>query len=245
MTIDGGRVRAVVRKELREYRRNRFIVGSMSVTPLLFLAAPLVNVFAIPSGAPSARVQGTVGAAFLLMLVTPVFLPSVIAAYSVIGERDQGTLEPLLTTPVRREELVLGKAFAAAAPAVALGYLLFVAFIVAVKLGTTPAVVSAVWQAPQFVAEILYAPLLATWSTWMGLALSARSSDVRVAQQLGTLASLPALGVTILVSFRVINPTVSVAVLFGVGFALLDVVAWRVATAMLDRERLITGRRAG
>jgi len=52
-------------------------------------------------------------------------------------------------------------------------------------------VVSAVWQAPQFVAELLFAPLLAGWSTWVGVAISARSGDVRVAQQLSSLASLP------------------------------------------------------
>jgi ABC-2 type transport system permease protein len=33
--------------------------------------------------------------------VVPAVIPASIAAYSVVGERDQGTLEPLLTTPVR------------------------------------------------------------------------------------------------------------------------------------------------
>ncbi|WP_280724781.1 ABC transporter permease subunit [Kitasatospora sp. MAA4] len=41
-----------------------------------------------------------------------------IAANSVVGEREQGTLEPVLTTPIRREELLIGKAVANLIPAV-------------------------------------------------------------------------------------------------------------------------------
>jgi len=43
----------------------------------------------------------------------PALLPSILAGYAVVGEREPGTLEPVLTTPVRREELVLAKALAA------------------------------------------------------------------------------------------------------------------------------------
>ena len=50
----------------------------------------------------SSTVRGVVGSVLLLMLIVPVILPAAISAYSVVGERDQGTLEPLLTTPVRR-----------------------------------------------------------------------------------------------------------------------------------------------
>jgi hypothetical protein len=36
--------------------------------------------------------------------------------------------------------------------------------------------------------QLLFTPLLAGWSIWVGIARSVRSSDVRVAQQLGVLA---------------------------------------------------------
>ena len=38
------------------------------------------------------------------MLVIPAVIPSTLASYSVVGEHDQGTLEPVLTTPIRSEE---------------------------------------------------------------------------------------------------------------------------------------------
>ena len=41
MSVSRRRVRAIYRKELREYRRNRTIVTGMAILPLLFLVQPL------------------------------------------------------------------------------------------------------------------------------------------------------------------------------------------------------------
>lgn len=244
MKINTTRVRAVVRKELREYRRNKFILYTMATLPVIFLIIPLVSIFSLSPSTPVASVKGVVGSMLLLMLVIPVVLPATIAAYSVIGERDQGTLEPLLTTPIRRDEFVLGKAIASILPATLMSYLVFVVVMVSLRLGGTAEVVHQLWQPPWLVAEILFVPLLATWSTWVGTAISARSSDVRVAQQLGTLASLPVLALTSLMSFQVIKPTVLVAVIIATGLVLIDFAAWRLVSQMFDRERLITGKKA-
>jgi ABC-2 type transporter len=242
MRLDFARVGAVIRKELREYRRNRFIVWTMAISPVLFLILPAINVLSLPASASSSTVSSVVGAAMLLLLIIPVAVPASIAAYSVVGERDQGTLEPLLTTPIRREELLLGKGLAAITPTVGVTYGLLAIFYVIVHVGASAAVVAAAWQAPLVIAELLFAPLLAGWAIWIGLAISAKSSDVRVAQQLSTFASLPVLGLTTLISFRVVHPTVLLAVAFGAGLLLIDVGAWRIASMMFDRERLVLGK---
>jgi ABC-type Na+ efflux pump permease subunit len=232
------RIEAVMRKELREFRRNRFIVGTMVFLPLLFVIVPTADLF---RHAAPALVRAQVGTSLLLLLVAPVVMPAAIAAYAVVGEREQGTLEPVLTTPVRREELLLGKAVAAILPTVGIAYLLFAIVVVAVRIGAGQAVVSQVWQAPNFLAQALFAPLLAGWSIWVGIAISARSSDVRVAQQLGTLASLPPLGIVALMSFQVIQPSIPLAIILASVLALVDIVGWRFVAATFDRERLITG----
>jgi ABC-2 type transport system permease protein len=242
--IDPGRVKAVFRKELRQFRRNRAIVVTMGILPILFLTGPLINIFSLNAGASSSTIHSVVGSVLLLMLVVPVILPAAISAYSVVGERDQGTLEPLLTTPVRRGELMLGKGLAAVLPAVAVTYVIYALFVVAVRVWAVHTVFSDVWQVGPVLAQVLFAPLLATWSVCVGMAVSVRSSDVRVAQQLSTLASLPPLGMAILVTFRVIAPTVLSAIAIGLGLAVLDGFACWGASMMLDRERLIVGRRA-
>jgi ABC-type Na+ efflux pump permease subunit len=238
------RVRAVVRKEFRQYRRNKFILYTMVVMPIVFLFVPISTVLSLPASVPESTMKGAVGSVFLLMLIIPIVVPAAIAAYSVIGERDQGTLEPVLTTPILREEFVLGKALASILPGVVLSYVVFILVMTILRVAGRPNVVHALWQLPWFVAEILFAPLLAAWSTWVGTAISARSSDVRVAQQLGTLASLPALAVTSLMTFQVLKPTVPVALVVAGALVVIDFGAWRVVSNLFDRERMITGMKA-
>src|ERR1700732_4220320 len=110
------RVREIVRKELREYRRNGSLVAGMAIVPLLVCVQPLLNVFALHASASATLSHEHV---LLSMWATPPIVPAFVAAYSVVGERRQGTLEPMLTTPVRREEFLLGKAAAALLPALA------------------------------------------------------------------------------------------------------------------------------
>ena len=237
------RVAAVVRKEVREFRRNRFVIGTMAVLPFVFLITPMLTIFRIPDSASGPQVKAAVGVISLLMLIVPVVIPPVIAAYSVVGERDQGTLEPVLTAPIRASELLLGKAVAAFLPSVGIAYAIYLIVLVSVRFGAAHVVSSVVFHPPQLLAQILFTPLLALWAIWIGIGISTRASDVRVAQQLATVASLPLLGFTSLISFQIIKPSVPIAI--GLALALLaaDIAAWRVVSHLFDRERLITGHR--
>jgi ABC-type Na+ efflux pump permease subunit len=242
--LSGERIRAVVQKELRDFRRNRFLVGTMAVLPLIFLVSPLLTLLQIPGSTPISVVHRAVGGSSLLLFVVPAVIPPIMAAYSVIGERDQGTLEPVLTTPIRREELLLAKAISVFVPSAIVAYSVYIAFALTVRFGATHAVSAAVWQAPQMLAQIAFTPLIAIWAIWVGIAMSVRARDVRVAQQLATLASLPAIGITALLTFRVITPSVRLAIVLAAVLLVIDIRAWRFVSKLFDRERLITGHRA-
>ena len=98
------------------------------VLPVLFLVSPTASILASKATAGSQKLDTQVGLSLMILMLIPVILPSTMAANSVIGGREQGTLEPALTTPIRREELLIGKAVATFIPAVALSYLVFGAF---------------------------------------------------------------------------------------------------------------------
>lgn len=232
------RVRGIYRKELREYRHNGNIVYAMVILPLVFLIQPLIQIFALPSSASSTLHHEH---SLVYMLAIPALVPATLAAYSVVGERLQGTLEPVLATPVRREELLLGKALAAFVPSLAVSYSVFALFIGVVEVFAQPGVASALIQGPDLLAQLLFTPLLAAVSIWIGIAVSARSSDPRTAAQLALLVSLPSVAVTTLIAFNVIPATLPVALAFAAGLLVLVRLGWRVASATFDRERLITG----
>jgi ABC-2 type transport system permease protein len=177
------------------------------------------------------------------MLAIPALVPAALAAYSIVGERIQGTLEPVLSTPVRREEFLLGKALAAFVPTVVVAYAVFAFFVAAVELFAHPGVASAVIRVPDLLAQLVFTPLLATWSIWIGIAFSARSTDPRTAGQLSILVSLPTVAVTSLVAFDVIPARLDVAVGLGAALLVLVRLGWRFSSALFDRERLVTATR--
>jgi len=240
MSVNAIRVRAVYGKELREYRRNRTIVATMAFMPVGILIFPLLYVLALPASAAGMLRNGD---PLVILLGIPALVPSVIATYAVVGERQQGTLEPVLTTPAGREELVLGKALAAFAASLTVSYAVYAFFLACTALRAQPAVTSSVLQPRYLIVQVLFTPLLAAWAIWAGMAISTRSNDVRVAQQFGTLVGLPAVVVAYLVAFNVIHPTLDLALAFAAALLILDVLGWRLVSAVFDRERLVTGSR--
>ena len=243
MSFSWARVVGIVQKELRDYRRNRFVILTMAVLPLIFIIVPVVELLVIKVSVTSSKFDTRIGLALLYMLIIPAIVPSTLAAYSVVGEREQGTLEPVLTTPIRREELLVGKALAVLVPALGIAYVVFGIFLGIVALFAPPDVASAVFKGSRLLVQLLFTPLLAGWSIWVGIAISARSLDVRAAQQLGMFASLPPLVIVALMSLNVISPSLPLALGLGAALLALDGLGWRAVAAMFDRERLVTGGR--
>ncbi len=238
MSVSKRRVRAILRKELREYRRNGNIVFAMVIFPLIFLIQPLLIVLTMSASAGPGQEH-----VLLYMLAIPALVPGTLAAYSVVGERQQGTLEPVLATPIRREEFLLGKAAAAFIPAIVISYAVLAFFLACVELFAHPGVAPALLPGPDLLAQLLFTPLIAAWSIWVGIAISARSSDVRVAGQLSLLASLPMVAVTTLIAVNVIPASLGLALAGAAVLLVLDTLGWRITSAAFDRERLITGAR--
>jgi ABC-type Na+ efflux pump permease subunit len=243
--LDATRLGAVVRKELRDYRRKRAIVVTMAVLPLIFLVQPVLTIFLLPTGTAPATLRQTLELPLLYLLLIPTIMPSTLAAYTVAGEREQGTLEPLLTTPIRQMELIVGKAAAIMIPTLVLSYTVFGLFMAIVALFAHPVIAHAFFsQGAVLLALFLLTPLLAAWAIVVGMAVSVRASEVRVAQQLGTLASFPPIGVIALLAVGTIHPTFAVAIEVAAGLLVADAVALRLISGMFIRERLVTGAKA-
>jgi len=238
MSVSRFRVRAIFRKELRDYRRNRTVVATMALMPVGILIFPLLYVLALPASAAGSLRNGD---PLVILLGIPALVPSVVSTYAVVGERQQGTLEPVLSTPAGREELVLGKALAALAASLTVAYAVYAFFLALTALDAQPAVASAVLQPRYLVVQVLFTPLIAGWSILAGMAISTRASDVRVAQQIGALVGLPTILLAYLIAFDVIHATTGLVLVIAAVLLILDAFGWRLVSAVFDRERLITG----
>jgi ABC-2 type transport system permease protein len=217
----------------------------MAVLPILFLIEPVVVIFVAPPTLSGGSLGKNLVLPILYLLLIPTVMPSTLAAYTVAGEREQGTLEPLLTTPIRQEEFIVGKAAAVLIPTMVASYVVFGLFLAAVALFAHPFVATAFFhQGPVLLALFLLAPLLSTWAIVVGMAISVRASEVRVAQQLATLASFPPVVVILLLGVGVLHPTFALALEFAAVLLAIDLVALRLISGMFDRERLVTGAKA-
>jgi len=236
------RVLVVIRKEFREYRRNRFILVTMTGLPVVLLLLLVAETFALPEGVSAETLRRPVGEALLFLQLIPVMLPTTIAAYAVIGEREQRTLETVLTTPVTDGELLAGKAIAAVLPTVAISWLLFGVYVALAEIFAPQVVLSQIWTLEQAVAMVLLAPALAGFAIVIGIIVSLRSSDFRVAQQVAVLASAPVIAFVALITFRVLDPSVGLYAAAAAVVFLLNAACWKLGLRLFSRERLLVSR---
>ena len=236
-TFSSARLMAVIRKEMRDYRRKRSIVVTMLILPFMFLIEPVVAIFVVPASSGVSDPRNYVILPVLYLLLIPSIMPSTLAAFTVVGE-----LEPLLTTPISQQEFIAGKGAAVLIPTMALTYGVYGLFLLAVEVFAKSVVSSAIFgQGSLLVALILMAPLLASWSIAVGMAVSVRATEIRVAQQLGALASIPPVLLILILAVGVIHPTLAVALIFSIILLGVDVRAIRIVAKMMNRERLVTG----
>lgn len=233
-------VLALTRKELRELRRHRLIVITATILPVAFLILPVANLLFYDPARAIGGPDFAVGQAMFCFFLTPVIVPATMAAYGIIGERDQGTLEPLLTLPLTDRQLLAGKALAVLLPTLTASIGIFVVYMAVVALVVEPPVRTPAldWTWP--LGMLLTAPLLALFSTLAGLYFSSRARDVRVAEHLSGLVLLPSMLPVLLIVTRTIEPTVLTWLLFAAAVGAIDTLLWRAVQRAFDRERAIS-----
>ena len=251
------RVWLVLQKELRELLPQRILLGSISVLPLMvvgmtgyLLARPLAGgLHGLPSSTSDPRLAGmtpqqisqTVNAAGmrLLLLFQPLLIPTVIAAYSVVGEKSNRTLEPLLAAPVRTWQLLLAKGLAALLPTVAVTWISGAIFIAEVSTLSSPAVFAATVTPGWLFVLVLTVPVMVTIPVALTVMISSRVNDPRSASQASTL-----LFVLILLGFELFGASLVIslpaAILATFLLALLGAILLMGATRVFQREAILT-----
>ena len=238
-------VLTIAGKDVWVTMRRRSIVAALALFPLLVgLGLPLVLSFAgrKTGGLPPADVLSRLLPSFqFFFVIGAATLPTAIASYSFVGEKVERSLEPLLATPVSDVDVLLGKSLAAVVPSVVSMWLGVIVFMTLADVEAHDTL--GYWFFPNATAVIttlLLVPLVATVSAEISVLVSARASDVRSAQQTGTLVVIPfaALYVASELGAITLDPAsmfVLAAVLVAVGIALFFA-----ARTAFNREEILT-----
>jgi ABC-2 type transport system permease protein len=253
----------ILRKEWWEITQQRNLLIGVIVPPLIFSLLPIVLIILtgkIPSAAarlntvsalpiPSLTGLSTIefGQALValqfsvLYLALPAIIPSVIAAYSIVGEKSNRTLEPLLATPIKTWELLVGKCLAAVLPAIIATWLSGAIFIVAFsQLALSSRIFAAVVTPGWLVALFLWTPVLSLLAVAFITAISSRVNDPRTAEQFSAWFVLPLLLIFFGQMFGIIVLGVLFALLALLVLVLVTIAAFWVVTLLFQREVILT-----
>jgi ABC-2 type transport system permease protein len=168
-------------------------------------------------------------------------LPTAIASYSIVGEKIERSLEPLLATPVTDLQILLGKALAAVLPpvlAIEAGAVLFMVLsdpVARERLGHSYFPNPTMW-----LILLVVVPLSAVLAVAFDVIVSARVNDVRTAQQLGALAVVPFAAVYLLLELRVLTLTTTMLWQMAGVLVVLDLALLAAARATFRREEILT-----
>lgn len=251
----------IVRKEWMEVLRNRLLLLSVFLVPVLLVAIPLIMLYLmgmekVPAEdvemyyrvapqlaglSPNEVMQVITVSQFLFMfLMMPLFIPMTIASFSIIGEKQQRSLEPLLATPITVGELLLGKSLAAAVPAVLTTWLAFAIFALGARLLATPPVMQLLVNLMWLLAMLLIAPLCCLLSVALAVIVSSRVNDVRVAEQIAGFIIIPVIGFSMLQIAGKVFYTSRAFAIAAVVLALLDVIVLYLGIRLFQREQILT-----
>lgn len=262
------RIRALLAKELAELRQNPSVFVPAIITALTSLTLPFFVAVIVPALTgerladssdfevavelyrtqpamagldPEAAVQAWIFQQFLiLLLLTPVAGSMSVAAYSVIGEKQARTLEPLLATPLRTAELLAAKVLGSLIPALGLTVGSFGLYVLAAALFARPGAYLALLTGSSLAIVFLLGPLAALAALQMAVCVSSRVNDARSAQQIGALIILPIAGLLVAQVTGAVVLTATILALVALALVVVNAGLLALGVALFDRESILT-----
>jgi ABC-2 type transport system permease protein len=251
----------VLQREWFETVHNRLLMSTILIPPILLTVAPILLSAALgrtalpPELAEQVLAQrpewagftpGELAGAFavqqflVFFLLMPAYIPLSIATFSIIGEKQARSLEPVLAAPIRTSELLAGKAVAALVPGVLAGWATYAIFVVLASLVYGPALFGVVTDPSWLTGVFLLGPAVGLSSVVAGVIVSARVNDPRVAQQIGGVVIIPVIALVLL-------QATGTLLVGPVGYTVLALIVLvisleglRVGVRLFDREAILT-----
>ncbi len=260
-------VLAVIENEWAQLIRNRVVIVTTLAPPLLLVALALIVLFFssligsdTPQVSPTASsvlrdldptqsgvnnaedLRRTLLSPFLLLFqMIPLVVPITIASYSIVGEKQNRSLEPLLSTPIHTWELLVAKALSAAVPGVMATWYGFGIFALAARFLVSDNLYNGLILSPAWILTVvLLTPLFTLLGVSLGIIISSRVKEPSSAQQLTSLVVMPLIVVLLGQVLGLVNVSTGLVLGTGLVIALLDSALLTLAVRLFRREEILT-----
>jgi uncharacterized membrane protein SpoIIM required for sporulation/ABC-type transport system involved in multi-copper enzyme maturation permease subunit len=178
--------RREVRDQFRDWRIIFPVVGLTLVFPFIMnWTAERILSFVSRYGA---TLIGERLVPFLLLIVGffPISVSLVIALESFVGEKERGSIEPLLNTPLKDWQIYLGKLLAATIPPLASSFLGMAVYLAGLAINDIP------WPVPVMLVQIVVLTVVQAVMMVAGaVVVSAQATSVRAANLLASFIIIP------------------------------------------------------
>jgi ABC-2 type transport system permease protein len=241
---------AIARKDFATLSTKRYIIYSLVVMPLLIsIGLPTLIWLGVRNASFSSAelpavmsgLNDALNAFSFFFVIIAGMLPISIGAYSIVGEKLEKTLEPLLATPTTDGEILLGKGIAAFLPSVVATYAGAVIFMMLMD-AVTSTKLGYIYFPNWTIAVILLitVPLISILSTEFNVIISARVSDIRAAQQFGALIVLPLAAIYVATEIAFVSLTPANLLIISAIILAIDALLFSLSRTTFRREEILT-----
>lgn len=175
---------------------------------------------------------------FFLLLI-PTLIAVSAATFSIVDEKQTGSLEALLATPVRTWELLLGKALAGAIPALVITWIAAGFFLLVTVLLGWGYLNGYLLNAGWFLNIFLVTPAVAILSFILGVIGSSSAKDAKSAQNMVVIIILPVFALIALQVTGIVWFTPVLMLVLALGIGVIDFFMLRIAVRLFRRESIL------
>jgi ABC-2 type transport system permease protein len=233
----------IAAKDLSVVRRKKSIFYAIILLPL-FVSVGLPGVIWLVerrASIPDADLMNLMNAFAFFFVIVACIIPTGIASYSIVGEKVEKSLEPLLATPARDSEIFLGKSLAAFLPTITAIYAcgaLFMGLMNALTYGQLGHLFYPNWTVASIM--LLVVPLAIIFSVELSILISSRVNDIRTANSLGGIAVMPFGGIYVSAEIGLISLNTSNLLLLSAVLLVADAGLFYLCRAIFRREEILT-----
>lgn len=228
----------IANKDFRIFMKKKRILYTLIILPLLIsVGLPLT----VTSLTETAEINALLSAFSFFYIILAYILPSTLASYSILGEKIEQSLEPLLATPTTDSELLFGKTITSFLPCVGIiyvGSIIFMVFSDLITYNTIGYLFFPNWGMAFIL--LLAVPLSSILSIQLNVIISSRVSDVRTANQLGLILFIPFIGIYLLLETNVVSLNILNLLAISIILFLADIVLFYINKATFNRDAILT-----
>ncbi len=175
---------------------------------------------------------------FFLLLI-PTMISISFATFTILEEKQSRSLEPLLATPVRTWELLLGKALSGAIPALIVCWICGAIFFIGVAIMGWGSLIRLVLTPSWYLVFFLLTPAIAVLSFLLGVIGSSQAKDARSAQNLILLVIFPVFALIAIQVTGLVWFTPLLTLILALALILVDYLVLRIAVSLFQRESIV------